>query len=64
MRCRRVIEPVKANSTITSRLPDFVESMKAKLIKFQKVMSSIAALDFRDAAIDGEIVALDEKGAL
>jgi bifunctional non-homologous end joining protein LigD len=31
-------------------------------IKFPAVKDSIAALDIRDAIIDGEIVALDEKG--
>jgi bifunctional non-homologous end joining protein LigD len=30
--------------------------------KFPKVKDSIAALDIQDAIIDGEIVALDEKG--
>ena len=30
--------------------------------KFPEVKDSIAALDLRDAIIDGEIVALDEKG--
>jgi bifunctional non-homologous end joining protein LigD len=30
--------------------------------KFQEVKNSIAALDIQDAIIDGEIVALDEKG--
>jgi bifunctional non-homologous end joining protein LigD len=30
--------------------------------KFPEVMNSIAALDVQDAIIDGEIVALDEKG--
>jgi bifunctional non-homologous end joining protein LigD len=30
--------------------------------KFPKVKVSIAALDLQDAIIDGEIVALDEKG--
>src|SRR6202045_2568930 len=30
--------------------------------KFPEVTDSIAALDFEDAIIDGEIVALDEKG--
>ena len=30
--------------------------------KFPEVKDSIAALDVRDAVIDGEIVALDEKG--
>jgi bifunctional non-homologous end joining protein LigD len=30
--------------------------------KFPEVMNSIAALDIQDAIIDGEIVALDEKG--
>jgi bifunctional non-homologous end joining protein LigD len=29
---------------------------------FPEVMSSVAALDVQDAVIDGEIVALDEKG--
>src|SRR5260370_19357698 len=31
-------------------------------IKFTEVKDSIAALDVQDAIIDGEIVALDEKG--
>ena len=31
--------------------------------KFPEVKDSIAALDVQDAIIDGEIVALDEKGA-
>jgi bifunctional non-homologous end joining protein LigD len=30
--------------------------------KFPEVMNSIAALDIQDAIVDGEIVALDEKG--
>jgi bifunctional non-homologous end joining protein LigD len=30
--------------------------------KFPEVKDSIAALDIEDAVIDGEIVALDEKG--
>jgi bifunctional non-homologous end joining protein LigD len=33
-------------------------------IKFPEVRDSIAALDVRDAIIDGEIVALDEKRPL
>jgi bifunctional non-homologous end joining protein LigD len=93
---------VKARSATPPRLPDFVESMKAKLVasmpsgdwiyeikfdgyraialrggsetrilsrnqkdlggKFPEVKDSIAALDIQDATIDGEIVALDEKG--
>ena len=97
-----MIELVKASSTISARLPDFVEPMKAKLVdsmrsgdwiyeikfdgyralalrggsetrvlsrnqkdlgsKFTEVKDSIAALDVQDAIIDGEIVALDEKG--
>jgi bifunctional non-homologous end joining protein LigD len=32
--------------------------------KFPEVRDSIAALDVQDAIIDGEIVALDEKGPL
>jgi bifunctional non-homologous end joining protein LigD len=32
--------------------------------KFSEVKDSIAALDVQDAIIDGEIVALDEKGRL
>lgn len=31
-RCRRVTEPVKPRSATSSRLPDFVEPMKAKLV--------------------------------
>ena len=86
----------------SSRLPDFVEPMKTKLLdsmrpgdwiyeikfdgyralalrggsetrvlsrnqkdlgsKFTEVVDSIAALDVQDAVIDGEILALDEKG--
>ena len=30
--------------------------------KFPEIMESVAALDAQDAALDGEIVALDEKG--
>jgi len=32
--------------------------------KFPEVKDSIAALDVQDAIIDGEIIALDEKGPL
>jgi bifunctional non-homologous end joining protein LigD len=93
---------VKPRSSTAARLPDFVETMKAKLVgsmptgdwiyeikfdgyralalragsetrvlsrnqkdlggKFPEVKDSIAALDIQDVIIDGEIVALDEKG--
>jgi bifunctional non-homologous end joining protein LigD len=89
-------------SGVPTRLPDFVEPMKAKLVdsilpgdwiyeikfdgyralalrsdsetrvlsrnqkdvgkKFPEIINSIAALNVQDAIIDGEIVALDEKG--
>jgi ATP-dependent DNA ligase len=47
----RATEILKSRSATPARLPDFPE-----------VMDSIAALDIQDAIIDGEIVALDEKG--
>jgi ATP dependent DNA ligase domain len=94
---------VKSRSVTPPDLPDFVDSMKAKLIgsmpsggdwiyeikfdgyralalrdgsetrllsrnqkdldgKFPEVKDSVAALDLQDAMIDGEIVALEEKG--
>jgi bifunctional non-homologous end joining protein LigD len=93
---------MKMRSDVSSRLPDFLEPMQAKLVdsmrpgdwiyeikfdgyralalrgggetrvmsrnkkdfgkKFPVIADSIAKLDVQDAIIDGEIVALDEKG--
>jgi hypothetical protein len=64
------IGSTKSNSTVTalwlcaggSETRILSRNQKDLGTKFPEVKDSIAALDVQDAIIDGEIVALDEKG--
>ena len=68
--CRPAIGSTKLNSMVTGPWRCEAEAKRAyyrgtkriSAAKFPEMKDSIAALDIQDAIIDGEIVALDEKG--